>query len=241
MSWKKKLGNVLTLCSITACVVFCVMAAYADELRPPGIESEPETVAMTTEAITEAITEVETEAETVEVAEAPETVPEAVVETVAETEPVYDATPLKNRKPSTVTLYDIPLSDDLQIYITRLCSEYHIDRELIFAMIERESTYNPNAMGDNGRSYGLMQIQLRYVRERMDKLGCTDLLDPYDNVTVGIDLIAEYIDKGYGLEWALMAYNGGEGYAYSMRANGYVSNYARSVIANAEAMKGGEQ
>lgn len=233
MNWKKKLGNVLTLCSITICVVFCVMAAYADELRPPVPEPESETVAMTTEAITE----VETEAETVEVTEAPETEPE----TVAETEPVYDATPLKNRKPSTVTLYDIPLSDDLQIYITRLCDEYNIDPELIYAMIERESTYNPNAMGDNGRSYGLMQIQLRYVRERMDKLGCADLLDPYDNVTVGIDLIAEYISKGYGLEWALMAYNGGEGYAYSMRANGYVSNYARSVIANAEAMKeGGE-
>lgn len=230
MNWKKKLGNVLTLCSITICVGFCVMAAYADELRPPVPEPEPETVAITTEEITEA------ETETVEVTEAPETVPE----TVAETEPVYDGSLLKNRRPQTVKLYDIPLSEDLQIFITRKCEEYHIDPELIYAMIERESTYNPNAMGDNGRSYGLMQIQLRYVRERMDKLGCTDLLDPYDNVTVGIDLIAEYIDKGYGLEWALMAYNGGEGYAYSMRANGYVSNYARSVIANAEAMKGGE-
>lgn len=229
MNWKKTLWNFATFCSITACVVFCVLAAYADELRPPVTETEPETVAIPTEAITEA--------ETVEVTEAPETVPE----TVAETEPVYDGSLLKNRRPHTVKLYDIPLSDDLQIFITRKCEEYHIDPELIFAMIARESTYNPNAMGDNGRSYGLMQIQLRYVRERMDKLGCTDLLDPYDNVTVGIDLIAEYIDKGYGLEWALMAYNGGEGYAYQMRADGYVSNYARSVIANAEAMKGGEQ
>lgn len=227
MNWKKTLWNFATFCSITACVVFCVLAAYADELRPPA-ETEPQTVAITTEAITEA--------ETVEVTEAPETVPE----TAAETEPVYDGSLLKNRRPHTVKLYDIPLSEDLQIYITRLCSEYHIDPELIYAMIARESTYNPNAMGDNGRSYGLMQIQLRYVRERMDKLGCTDLLDPYDNVTVGIDLIAEYIDKGYGLEWALMAYNGGEGYAYNMRSQGYVSNYARSVIANAEAMKGGE-
>lgn len=232
MNWKKTLWNFATFCSITACVVFCVLAAYADEMRPPA-ETELETVAITTEASTEA----STEAETVEVTEAPET----VQETVAETEPVYDGSLLKNRRPHTVKLYDIPLSDDLQIFITRKCEEYHIDPELIYAMIERESTYNPNAMGDNGRSYGLMQIQLRYVRERMDKLGCTDLLDPYDNVTVGIDLIAEYIDKGYGLEWALMAYNGGEGYAYNMRSQGYVSNYARSVIANAEAMKeGGE-
>lgn len=230
MNWKRKLGNVLTLCSITICVVFCVMAAYADEpvLPAESTPSETETAFH--------VSEVSTEAETVEVTEAPETVPE----TVAETEPVYDGSLLKNRRPHTVKLYDIPLSEDLQIFITRLCEEYHINPELIYCMIARESGFNPNAMGDNGRSYGLMQIQLRYVRERMDKLGCTDLLDPYDNVTVGIDLIAEYIGKGYGLEWALMAYNGGEGYAYQMRANGYVSNYARSVIANAEAMKGGE-
>lgn len=165
MNWKKKLGNVLTLCSITICVGFCVMAAYADELRPPV--PEPETVVITTEAVTEA----SAEAETVEVTEEPETVPEAE----AETEPVYDGSLLKNRRPHTVKLYDIPLSEDLQIFIARKCEEYHIDPELIYAMIARESTYNPNAMGDNGRSYGLMQIQLRYVRERMDKLGCTDL------------------------------------------------------------------
>lgn len=229
MNWKRKLGNVLTICSITICVVFCVMAAYTDSPSAVGIPS---------------VSILDTQVSQVEVSQVEESlleeVPVTTPDPVEEPEPVYDGSLLKNRRPHTVKLYDIPLSEDLQIFITRKCEEYHIDPELIYAMIARESTYNPNAMGDNGRSYGLMQIQLRYVRERMDKLGCTDLLDPYDNVTVGIDLIAEYIDKGYGLEWALMAYNGGEGYAYNMRSQGYVSNYARSVIANAEAMKGGE-
>ena len=50
-----------------------------------------------------------------------------------------------------------------------------IDPFLIFAIAERESGLNPNAVGDNGASIGLMQIQPRWSRERMKRLEVADL------------------------------------------------------------------
>lgn len=64
----------------------------------------------------------------------------------------------------------------------------------------------------------------------MERLGCSDLLDPYQNILVGVDLIAENIRSGRGVEWALMAYNGGSAYADRKASEGLVSDYAASVI-----------
>jgi soluble lytic murein transglycosylase-like protein len=88
-------------------------------------------------------------------------------------------------------------------------------------------------------AYGLMQIWPYWHSHRMDEYGCDDLRDPFQNVTVGIDIIADYIDKGYGVEWALMAYNGGGSYADKKLAAGEVSDYASKVMSYAESIKRG--
>lgn len=133
-----------------------------------------------------------------------------------------------------VTLYyDIPLSEDLQDHIFAVCEEYGVDPDIVVSMIRRESGYRADAVGDSGRSLGLMQIQPRWHSERMAKLGCDNLLDPYQNVTVGIDLLAELIEQRGSTEWALMAYNGGPSYANKLTAAGKVSEYAREIIAMA--------
>ena len=125
--------------------------------------------------------------------------------------------------------YDVPLANEVQLYITTLCEDYHIDPALVIAMISVESDYDAEAVGDGGDSIGLMQIQEKWHAERMARLGVTDLSNPYQNVTVGIDYLAEKLSKGKGLEWALMAYNGGDKYADEMVAAGKVSNYANKV------------
>lgn len=137
--------------------------------------------------------------------------------------------------------YPVPLDDDLQLFITQLCEDHHIDPAIVFAMIDRESDYTADLVGDEGEAFGLMQIQPRWHYERMDKLGCHDLTDPYQNVTVGIDYLAECLDYGNGLEWALMAYNGGQNYAYQMQSSGIVSSYAQEVITNSEILTEGVQ
>lgn len=129
-----------------------------------------------------------------------------------------------------VTYFDVPLSKDLQNHIFNLCANYNVKPSIIIAMIQRESNFKSKAIGDNGDSFGLMQIQPKWHKERMQRLNCTDLLDPYQNVTVGIDIFAELLDEDKGLEWALMAYNGGASYADKKIADGIVSNYAKDVI-----------
>ncbi len=100
-------------------------------------------------------------------------------------------------------------------------------------MIERESNYKADAIGDNGNSLGLMQIQPKWNAERMERLGCVDLLDPFQNVTVGIDVLAELIDKDTDLYWVLMAYNGGQAYATKNMKNETYSDYAIYVTERA--------
>lgn len=88
-------------------------------------------------------------------------------------------------------------------------------------------------------AYGLMQIWPYWHSHRMEQYGCDDLRDPFQNVTVGIDIIADYIDKGYGVEWALMAYNGGGAYADRKLEAGEVSEYARGVVEYADGLRSG--
>ena len=134
--------------------------------------------------------------------------------------------------------YDVPLSADLQSYIFKLCEERSIDPAMVIAIIDRESKFNAESIGDSGASLGLMQIQPRWHSARMDRLGCSDLLNPYDNVTVGIDILAELINTGNSIEWVLMAYNGGHGHAYSNINRGVVTEYVTTVLYISQNLKG---
>ena len=136
-----------------------------------------------------------------------------------------------------VTFYDVPLSEELQIHIFEECEKHNISPSIVIAMIERESDYTADAIGDNGKSFGLMQIQKHYHQERMNRLGCTDLLDPFQNVTVGIDILAELIEKNSDLYWVLMAYNGGQSYANRNMNSGIYSDYAIEVVARASELE----
>lgn len=138
-----------------------------------------------------------------------------------------------------VKMFDVPLSAELQEHIIKQCEERGIDPALVLAMIKQESNFNVDAMGDDGNAYGLMQIWPYWHQGRMDEYGCDDLRDPFQNVTVGIDIIADYIDKGYGVEWALMAYNGGGAYADRKLEAGEVSDYARGVVEYADGLRRG--
>lgn len=134
-----------------------------------------------------------------------------------------------------VKYFDVPLSTELQDHIFALCEEHNIAPGIIIAMIERESTFDSQAIGDKGDSFGLMQIQPKWKenQERMDRLGCHDLLNPFQNVTVAIDLVAELKGKNADLYWVLMSYNGGEAYGTRMLNAGQFSDYAVGVVARA--------
>lgn len=108
-------------------------------------------------------------------------------------------------------------------YIKSECSKRNLDYRIIYSIIEQESKWNEDAIGDNGNSLGLMQIQPRWHKNRMDNLGVSDLLDPYQNISVGIDIVDELVSK-YGLYGGLAAYNTGSPSGYSQYSENVISN-----------------
>ena len=139
----------------------------------------------------------------------------------------------KHSEIQTHSYYDIPLSEDLQNYIMDICGSYNVNHLIVLGMIEQESMYDPVLIGDNGEAFGLMQIQPQWHQDRINRLGVTDLFDPYQNVLVGIDYFAEMVSLGNGIDWALMAYNGGPTYANNKTTSGEISDYVTSVFDNA--------
>ena len=116
-------------------------------------------------------------------------------------------------------------------YIEEICGMYNICPELIEAVIEQESDWEPNAYNPDSGCIGLMQINPRRHKERMDKLGVTDLTDPEENILVGVDYIAELFHR-YGDVYAvLMVYNAGDSDTYGLGAwkGGRSSDYALEV------------
>lgn len=132
-----------------------------------------------------------------------------------------------------IRYYDVPLSEELQLHLFQECDGRNIAPAIILAMIDRESDYDSNKIGDNGESFGLMQIQPRWHYETMEELGCDNLLDPYQNISVGVKIIADLIEKDSDVYWVLMSYNGGESYANRRIKNGNISEYALEVVERA--------
>lgn len=124
---------------------------------------------------------------------------------------------------------DIPMDAETQRLLYKACDETEIPYELALAVIQKETGFR-NVTGDGGNSSGYMQVQERWHKARMERLGVTDLSDPYGNFLVGCDYLSELLRYDLGVEWALMAYNGGPSYASRMAKAGKVSRYAKSVL-----------
>lgn len=136
--------------------------------------------------------------------------------------------------------FDVPLDQGIQKYIFAMCSECDscdLDPAIVTAIIWKESEFNADAIGDNGNSLGLMQVQPRWHSERMEKLSAPDLLDPYQNIRVGIDYLVELYSINDDTEWVLMAYNGGPTYANNLYNEGALSKYAIDILDKADELR----
>lgn len=169
-----------------------------------------------------------------QIADAGKMVPVAVA-----SEPVFSNEPEPEAEPAVevVALYDVPLDRDLQLFVIEICEAHNIDPAVLLAMMELESGYNASAIGDNGAAFGLLQVQARWHYERMERLECFNLLDPYQNIRVAVDYLSYCIEyNGGNLEMGLMAYNAGQQGA----TNGwfmygiYSNDYSRRALTIAE-------
>lgn len=129
------------------------------------------------------------------------------------------------------------ISKEYLSYIEEICESYNICPAVVIALIEAESDGNPNDVSKRG-AIGLMQVVPKWHWERMEKLGVTDLFDPYSNILAGVDFLAELFRKYQDLPTVLMCYNEGEYHGAPERAkNGDISAYAIKIMERASELQ----
>lgn len=77
----------------------------------------------------------------------------------------------------------------------RYGAQFNVRPDWILAVIQTESSGNPAALGDQGRSYGLMQVQLATARALGFRGEPEDLLLPDANVFFGTKVLADIVRR----------------------------------------------
>ena len=104
--------------------------------------------------------------------------------------------------------YNVNLSHDIQDYLFEQCRNYNIPSALMIALIDHESSFNPEAVSSTN-DYGLCQINAMNFENLSDILGVTDFLDPKQNILCGCYILGNNIENLGDYHKALMAYNMG--------------------------------
>lgn len=94
----------------------------------------------------------------------------------------------------------------IEDHIAQVSRRHSVDPQLVKAVIEVESAWNPRARSRKG-ALGLMQL----LPETAARFGAFDLFDPRENVCGGVRYLRFLLDRfDDDLELALAAYNAGE-------------------------------
>ena len=146
---------------------------------------------------------------------------------------VVDVVPIRQQE--SIHIDGVKLNSKLQSWIFEYCDTKKISPCLVLAIIEQESECDPDCtyITETEESVGLMQIQEKWHRDRMDRLGVTDLTDPYQNIQTGIDYLLELFETKPEVEWVLNAYNGGKAYADKMQEKKIDTDYSQKILRRA--------
>lgn len=115
-----------------------------------------------------------------------------------------------------------------------LGNAYGICPETIQAVCWVESRFQADAVNDD--CTGIMQVSDKWHKDRMDRLGVTDLKDVRGNITVGVDFLAELVEEGEDMEKALMRYHGESRIGQRLEA-GEMSEYVDKVLSVSEMLE----
>lgn len=112
---------------------------------------------------------------------------------------------------------------DVQSMIVNIAQQEGVDPSLALAVAQQESGFNPSAVGDGGKSFGLFQI---HQPSHPDYKGGTD---PEANARYGIRYLKNLLDANNGnVHDALWSYNAGSG----NKAKGVLPTSTKQYIAN---------
>jgi soluble lytic murein transglycosylase-like protein len=98
-------------------------------------------------------------------------------------------------------------SSNIDQIINQASKQYGLPVKLIKAVIQQESSFNPNAVSKTGAA-GLMQL----MPDTAKSLGVSDVFDPEQNILAGSKYLKQLLEKYSGkIDMALAAYNAGPG------------------------------
>ncbi len=120
--------------------------------------------------------------------------------------------------------YDGRRTDEtLREHIRTLCGEYGVPETLVLAVIEKESSWNADA------------VNFAWLRKELD---IEDPKEAFQNVQAGIYMLSLYLEKYIDYQMALMCYNCGENGARRLWQKGYyTSAYSRWVVARMDELE----
>ena len=136
---------------------------------------------------------------------------------------------------TTVRAAPVQVPEDVRQLSVELGEQYNICPELIQAVCFKESGFDP--LAENGGCIGMMQVDAMWRRDRMERLGVTDLYDTRQNMMTGVDLLHELSEEHEDISVVLMTYNG------DSRAKGVesgaedISEYADSILTLSEELE----
>lgn len=114
--------------------------------------------------------------------------------------------------------------------VDKYANLHHVEAAIVRAIIQTESAFNPLAFSHKG-AIGLMQLMPMTAKE----LG-VDPLVPEQNIEGGVRYFSRLLEMFGGIELALVAYNGGPGYAQRYASGqaalyGETRDYVQKVLA----------
>lgn len=129
---------------------------------------------------------------------------------------------------------DTFLSSECVAYCEEIGKQYSICPELLEAIMESESSGNPRAQ--NGNCKGLMQINVNYHQDRMNRLGVSDIYDKRGNILTAADYLAELFMEYGDMGTVLMLYNGSKNALERGRRADY-TDYAKKIMKRSEQLE----
>lgn len=119
-----------------------------------------------------------------------------VIETLDRTKPLYEV--YKDEWP-----VEVPV--EWQWYIRDLCDTYDLPEKIIYGLILKESTFQPDVESFDGGCWGLAQINTYWINGAnithfTDDYRSRDLCDPYDNLLTLAEMMC-YARDTYGLDY----------------------------------------